>query len=102
MPMLPSHLTSRLRQHSLSCLLAFALLLGQLASLLHKLEFDVHPAGEVCAICIVIGHTDAALPSLPFTAPAPVVVFSQYFHSEVAPRARHSFVLRARGPPVLA
>lgn len=100
--MLPSLLTSQLRLHSLSCLLAFALFSAQLASLLHKLEFDVHPTGEVCAVCVVAGHTDSVLPALPFTAPPPVVVFTRYFHTESAPRLRHSLVLRARGPPVFA
>lgn len=100
--MLPNVLTPRLRLRSLSCLLALALLLAQLASLLHTLDLEAHPAGEVCAVCVVTGHMDSVLPAVPFTAPSPVVVFTQYFHTESAPSLRHSLVLRARGPPVFA
>jgi hypothetical protein len=100
--MLPTLLTSRLRLRSLSCLLALALFVAQLASLLHKLDVDIHPAGEVCAICVVMGHTDSALPAVPFVAPLPQSSFTPFFTQTFTPRAQLSWIHRARGPPVFA
>lgn len=100
--MLPTVLTPQLRLRSLSCLLALALLLAQLASLLHKLDVDIHPAGEVCSICVVMGHTDAALPAVPFSAPLLAVFFRPFFNPVFTPRAQLSWIQGARGPPAFA
>ncbi|NQD38525.1 hypothetical protein HPT27_15995 [Permianibacter sp. IMCC34836] len=100
--MFPFTAHALLRQRWLASVLAFAMLVAQAAGVLHKLDFEAHPAGVVCATCVAFGNADTPLPTaVADELPSAVVVadFPVYADARVE-SAR--LIARARGPPILA
>ena len=76
-----------------------ALLFAQFASAGHVESEDAHPAGDICAICVVQAHLDSADVAAPMVfavavQPVEPVAYGNYLERGRSPR----FPL-ARGPP---
>lgn len=91
-----------LRRRWLAGVLAIAVLLAQVSGLLHKLDFEAHPAGIACATCVAYSGFDAPLASTMATPLPQAAADTDYPIYLPAAIARTDLPVRARGPPSLA
>ncbi len=99
--MFPFRPHSLLRHRWLAAVLALAVLVAQTTGLLHKLDFEAHPAGITCATCVAHGHADAPLPTaqIDIGSSRPLLTPFLHYSDALVQPTRH--VARARGPPSL-
>lgn len=90
-----------LRHRWLAGVLAIAVLVAQAAGLLHKLDFEAHPAGIACATCLAHGQTDTPVPTVAANPPSLPVAIAPVVASVDAVAERTRQPVRARGPPSL-
>ena len=99
--MYPFSLHKLLRLRWLAGVLAIAIVVAQASGLLHKLDFDAHPAGIACATCVAYGHADTPLPSADVECPVLPVVIAEFSSFAAALTDSKLLQPRARGPPSL-